>query len=368
MALTVAGSSPGKQVIEFTGNVAQLRDAFHAQIHKYQVNGATPLCHRQRPRHSCRARPCRRWIRLPQQLPPEKPCSHSWARPAYDPKTGTAKPQWTINGGAGYPTIGGVNFALAPGDFGVQYDLPNPALNSHYTGTTYDGSGETIAIINDSNVNIDLVNQFRTLFGLPANPPNVVIDGNDPGIDGINNPDGPNYDSGEAYLDVEWSGAVAPKATVDLVIGADTALEAGFFLAAEHAVYSNLAPIISVSFGECEANLGSTNQFVEQSLWEQAAAQGITVMVSTGDDGSAGCDPDSAGVRPERRSRQRLCLHALRRRRRRHRFLLHQLRQPSPLRISPPTGTPPARTPRTFPCLPPSPNSPGTTASSASMP
>jgi subtilase family serine protease len=290
----VAGVEPGKQVIEFTGSVAQLRNAFHAQIHKYQVNGSIHYAAANDPD-------------IPAALSPVvggfvtlnnfhlKSHARLLGEASYDPKTGTAKPQWTVNGGEGYPTIGGVNFALTPGDFGVQYDLPNPSLNSHYAGTTYDGTGETIAIINDSNVNIDLVNQFRTLFGLPANPPNVVIDGNDPGIDGINNPDGPNYDSGEAYLDVEWSGAVAPKATVDLVIGADTALESGFFLAAEHAVYSNLAPIISVSFGACELNLGSTNQFIDQSLWEQAAAQGTTVMVSTGDNGSAGCDnPDSS--------------------------------------------------------------------------
>ena len=70
-------------------------------------------------------------------------------------------------------------------------------------------------------------NQFRTLFSLPANPPQVIIDGNDPGVDGINNPDGPNYDSVEAYLDVEWSGAVAPNANMDLVVAADTEMEAG---------------------------------------------------------------------------------------------------------------------------------------------
>ena len=143
------------------------------------------------------------------------------------------------------------------------------------------GTGQTIAIINESNINIDLVNEFRTLFGLPANPPQVIIDGNDPGIDGINNPDGPNGDSVEAYLDVEWAGAVAPDATVDLVIGADTALESGLFLAAEHAVYGNVAPVISLSFGVCEADLRQPNQCLLNNLWEQAAAQGITVMVSS---------------------------------------------------------------------------------------
>ncbi len=60
----------------------------------------------------------------------------------------------------------------------------------------------------------------------------------------------------------------------------------------EHAVYGNVAPVISLSFGGCEAALGSTNSFMN-GLWEQAAAQGQTVMVSTGDNGSAGCDNDN---------------------------------------------------------------------------
>ena len=289
----VNGVEPGKQVLEFTGSVAQLRGAFHTQIRKYAVNGNMHYAAANDPQ-------------IPAALAPVvggfvslnnfRPQSHirMLGEASYDPKTGTAKPEWTVNGGEGYPTLSGVNFAITPGDFGVQYDLPNSALNSKYTGTTYDGTGQTIAIINEANINIDLVNQFRTLFGLPANPPNVIIDGNDPGVEGINNPDGPNYASGEAYLDVEWSGAVAPKATIDLVIAADTALESGLYLAAEHAVYGNVAPIISASFGACEADIGSTNQFIDQVLWEQAAAQGITVTVSTGDSGSAGCDnPDA---------------------------------------------------------------------------
>ena len=111
------------------------------------------------------------------------------------------------------------------------------------------------------------------------------------------NPDGPNYASVEAYLDVEWAGAVAPNATVNLVIGANTALENGLALAAEHAIYGNVAPIVSLSFGNCEATLGASGNAFWSQLWEQAAAQGITVLVSTGDSGSAGCDdPDSQDV------------------------------------------------------------------------
>ena len=279
---SVTRVNPGKQTIEFSGNVAQMRGAFHTQIHKYEVNGETHYANAGDPQipavvapvvggfvslNNFRARSYVKYL----------------GKAQYDPKTDHATPEWTVgSASAGY------TFVLAPGDFAVQYDL-----NPLYTAGT-NGSGQTIAIINESNVNIGLVNSFRSLFSLPANPPQVIIDGNDPGVDGINNPDGPNGASTEAYLDVEWAGAVAPDATVDLVIAADTALENGLILAAEHAVYSNVAPVMSVSFGLCENFLTPSGNSFLSALWEQAAAQGITVVVSTGDSGSAGCDNDNS--------------------------------------------------------------------------
>ena len=272
--------NPGRQTLEVTGSAAQFREAFHTQIHTYSVQGKTHYANAGDPQ-------------IPAALGPVfggfaslnnfslKSYSTLLGKAAYNPKSGRAKPQWTVDSDYGE------SFVLSPGDFAVQYDL-SPLYSA---GT--DGTGQTIAIINESNILASRVNDFRTLFGLPANPPQIIIDGNDPGVDGINNPDAPNGASGEAYLDVEWSGAVAPKATIDLVIAADTPLSSGLILAANHAVYGNVAPVMSLSFGNCEAALGSTNAYLSL-LWEQAAAQGITVVVSTGDNGSAGCDdPDS---------------------------------------------------------------------------
>jgi subtilase family serine protease len=70
----------------------------------------------------------------------------------------------------------------------------------------------------------------------------VIIDGSDPGVNGINNPYGQNGWAVEAYLDVEWAGAVAPGATIDLVTAADTALESGIILAAETPSTATLRP------------------------------------------------------------------------------------------------------------------------------
>lgn len=273
---TINKLEPGSQALDISGTVGQLQSAFHTQIRKYMVNGQLHYANAVDPQ-------------IPAALAPViggfaslnnfhyRHYAQQLGEATYDPSTGQAKASWTIGGGSfDYQTY---QFPLTPADFAIQYNVP----------TTLKGDGQTIAIVNESNINIYLVNQFRSLFGLPANPPQVIIDGNDPGVDGINNPDGPNYASVEAYLDVEWAGVAAPNATVDLVIAADTSLESGLALAAEHAVYSNVAPVISISFGQCELFNGSSNSFWN-ALWQQAAAQGQTVVVSSGDNGSAGCD------------------------------------------------------------------------------
>jgi subtilase family serine protease len=276
----VAKVNPGRQTIEFSGSVAQLRSAFHTQIHTYQVNGETHTANATDPEiPAALASVVGGFVSLNNFR--VKSHARVLGKAAYDRGTDRATPKWTWgNDSVGY------DFVLAPQDYAVQYDL-----TPLYTAGV-NGSGQTIAIVNESNIDIEEVNAFRSMFGLSVNPPQVIIDGNDPGVDGINNPDGANDASVEAYLDVEWAGAVAPGATIDLVIAADTELESGLIMAAEHAVYGNVAPIVSLSFGSCEASLGSENQFFS-ALWEQAAAQGITVIVSAGDSGSAGCDDDN---------------------------------------------------------------------------
>jgi subtilase family serine protease len=264
--------NPGRQTIEFTGNAGQFRDAFHAAIHRYQVNGKTHYANAANPDIPAALAPVVGGFVSLNNFP-AKSDAVSPGKASYQPATHQAKAEWT--NGSPYSLL------VAPADLAVQYDL-NPLYGSGVTGT-----GQSVAVINDSNIDVRLVNLFRSTFGLSLNPPQIIIDGNDPGIGGINNA-GPNGDTTEAYLDVEWSGAVAPNATIYLVIAQDTSAESGLYLAAERAVYSNIAPVISFPFGECEQYLGATNTFFN-NLWEQAAAQGITVVVAAGDTGSSGC-------------------------------------------------------------------------------
>ena len=177
------------------------------------------------------------------------------------------------------PTNSGNYYVLGPYDFATIYNVlalwqGNPAIN---------GSGQTIAIVGSSNINIQDVRDFRSLFGLSANDPQIIVNGADPGVTG-------GIDESEADLDTEWSGALAPNATIELVVSESTESTFGADLSAVYIVDNNLAPILSASYGSCEAALGDGGNAFYNALWGQGAAQGITILVATGDNGSAGCD------------------------------------------------------------------------------
>src|SRR6202043_3386472 len=113
-----------------------------------------------------------------------------------------------------------------------------------------------------SNINIADANAFRSIFGLPANPPHIIINngvaagGTDPGIQSCSTPTG---DECEAILDVEWAGAVAKGATIDLFVAATTNTAFGTDLSAQYIIntpsVAQAVGILGYSFGDCELDL-----------------------------------------------------------------------------------------------------------------
>jgi subtilase family serine protease len=91
----------------------------------------------------------------------------------------------------------------------------------------------------------------------------------------------------ETSLDVEWSHTVAPEAFIALVLGADASFT-NLDLAVLFAVETGLGPVISNSYGIGEIVLQSYDPqelIVENNIFETAAALGISVNFSSGDDG-----------------------------------------------------------------------------------
>ena len=270
--LQVTKVSAGRTIIEFSGTAGEVRGAFHTEMHSYRVNGETRFANATDPQIPAALAPV---VVGPVSLNNFPVKSHLLKLGSFfrSKETGETKPLTTI------PNCGPANcFGLGPADFATIYSSA-PLLG----GTPkIDGTGQTIAIVGESNINVADVTDFRTIFNLPQNfsASNILLDGPDPGM---------NPSEGESDLDVQWAGAVAPGATIDFVTSAPTETTAGIHLSALYIVENNLAGVMSESFGDCEQNIGTLNQFYN-SLWEQAAAQGITVVLSTGDGGSAGCD------------------------------------------------------------------------------
>ena len=266
------------QSIEFSGTVASTQTAFGTSIHQFQTKVAGTV-----ERHVANATP----VSIPSALSPlvqgllslndfrSKPLHTDFGKEIRnaDGKMVRVKGDATSTDGNG-----NFSYALAPAD-----------LNKIYNATSLpagiDGTGVSISVIGRAEINLTDLQTFRQIFALPANDPNILITGPDPG-NNISN------DAGESTLDLEWAGAVAPKATLNFVIAASTDTTDGIALSSLYAVENVISPILTVSYGSCEMHNGPSGNLFWNSLWQQAAAEGISVFVATGDGGAAICDAD----------------------------------------------------------------------------
>lgn len=92
--------------------------------------------------------------------------------------------------------------------------------------------------------------------------------------------------AGEITLDVEWSHAIAPDATIDLVL-AKNSQDVNLLAVTKYAVDNDLGDVLSQSFGEAESCADPALLAQEHQLYLQAAKEGISVFASSGDQGAA---------------------------------------------------------------------------------
>jgi hypothetical protein len=265
----------GRTILEFSGSASQVQETFHTAIHKYIVNQEQHWANANDPLVPVALTPAvagvlslHNFLKTPQLHVSKEPIAakiHPGGRPAI--------------------TFSDGNHGLAPADFATIYSSVN-------AGAT--GNGITIGIIGRSNlysVNSPAqdISQFRSsqTFNLCCGGFNIVLNGPDPGDLG-------GGEEGEATLDTTWSGAVAPGATVDLVVSASTNTTDGIDLSEVFIIENNFADVMTESFSGCEAFSTSAEAAGVSALAEQAAAQGITYFVSSGDAGAEGCDDPNA--------------------------------------------------------------------------
>ena len=259
----------GRNVVQFSGTVDQVRNAFHTDVHRYAVRGKEYFANSSDPQIPDALAPVVKGLVSLNNFP-RKPLAHRKGIFVRNPETGAIRPEFTLE------TTSGNYYAIGAGDFAKIYNTKG-LLDA---GTN--GSGQTIAIIGRTQIRLQDVIDFRNMFGLGPGDNSIVVVGEEPGI----YPD----DEVEAAIDMQWANAAAPGATVKLVIADGTMTTDGIDLAAQYVVEHNMSSVLSLSYGVCESAIGAAGVQHMSDLWMQAAAQGITVVVATGDNGSAGCD------------------------------------------------------------------------------
>jgi subtilase family serine protease len=252
---TIHEAPESRNWLAFTATARQLREAFNLRIHEYVVNGEVHYAAANEP-----------------SVPAEFEHLVLGFRSLHNfrAKSRIIRPRLTDN------TTN--THALAPDDIATIYNVRG-AYSSSLTG-----AGQKIAVVGQTDFQLQDIRAFRAAAGLSASDPQVIL------VPGVTDPGIVDSDVDEASLDVEWAGAVAKDATVLYVNSDDVLLKS-----LPYAVSQNVAPVVSISYGDCEANWTVADRNTLIATAQQANAQGMTIAVASGDGGAADCDSDFAG-------------------------------------------------------------------------
>ncbi len=257
--------SRGRTLIEFSGTASQVETALHTSIHRYVVDGESHWANASDPQ-------------IPAALAPVISgivSLHDFRKRHLSVRSDQMASRTVSPAASPAVTFSDGSHALGPADFGVIYNV---------SGSGMTGTGVTIGVIARTNISsVNDIDTFRSIFGLTQNDPQIVLNGPDPGVVSAD-------EEGEAVLDATWSGAVAPNAAVKLVVSESTNAADGIFLSEFYIIDNNLADVMTESFISCEAGVPSNEASAIESVAEQAAAQGITYLVASGDAGPDSCD------------------------------------------------------------------------------
>jgi hypothetical protein len=264
---TVKNVAPSRNAITFSGKAWQVESTFNTQLHKYQLGTET---------HFANATE----LSLPAGLATvvSNVRGLSNFRPKPQSITKSSNPDFTSS------TTG--THILSPGDWATIYNV-TPIYTAGYTG-----SGMHIGIAGQTYIPQSDIDAFRTAAGLGATQLNMVCISttNCTGTAGENFNDIP-----EADVDVEWAGGIAKNATVDFIYasGADPnlgAIDALIYAITTYQVNGKVVPVLSMSYANCEPDIGTAAANAYEPYFEQASTQGQTIMNSAGDQGAAACD------------------------------------------------------------------------------
>jgi hypothetical protein len=274
----------GRDAVTFSGSAAQVQSAFKTGIHSYDVNGK---------------------MHFANSTPPMIPVAMSGIVGGFR-GLHNFFPRPQLRNHPDYSVTGSSSHFLAPGDLATIYNV-----NPLYALTpTIDGSNEKLVIVGQTDIYLADINDYRGDFGLATIPSSssscapsttsgevgvvtapcdttnfqyvIPETGSDPGLSP--------GDISESDLDIEVSGSIARNAQIIFVTSSGGVGDSWSW-----AIDQNLAPVISISYGLCEAFNTSPPLSTEDDVFQKAASFGISVFAASGDAGAAVCDGDAYG-------------------------------------------------------------------------
>ncbi len=281
---TVNSVYPNGVVIDFSGTAGQVKETFHTSVHHLNVNGVRHIANLSNPQIPEALGPAIAGIASLHDFFPQKMTR------ARTGKAITAKAAGKRGARPDYDgTYDGQAFeAVVPADLATIYDF-NPLFAQGITG-----SGQTVVVIEDTNLyRTSDWNTFRTAFDLSQYTSGSLSTQHPAPASGTTNCFSPGItsDDSEAILDAEWASAAAPGAAIVVASCANTGVTSGLFIAAQNLVNASAPPsIVSISYGQCEAENGAAMNASLNSLFQQAVAEGVSIFVAAGDEGAASCD------------------------------------------------------------------------------
>jgi subtilase family serine protease len=254
---TVDSVSRSKNRITFSGTVEQVEATFGTEMHYYKVEGET---------HFAPSKD----VSVPAALSSLVLAVTNLSTFRPKPHVRFKGPQPVVN--PNFTSGQSGSHFLTPKDIATIYDI-TPAYNAGYNG-----AGQSIAVVGQSDIVMTDIENFQTAAGFTPvrDPVRVLASSTAPPI--------VSGDEAESDIDLEYTSTIANGATIYFVYSA-----AGAFDAITYAVQNKTAPIISVSYGLCETALGSSGYSTYNSTLAQAASQGQSVIVASGDAGSTDC-------------------------------------------------------------------------------
>jgi subtilase family serine protease len=283
-------------LIDFSGTAGMVRDTFHTEIHNIvDAQGNKHIANIADPQVPAALAPVITGVVRLHDFAPHplavaagqatRDSSGKWTRA--NAAGNGVKSDFSTNCPASLCNYSQTLNIVAPADFATIYN-ETPLLTA---GTPITGKGQTIVMLEDSDMQAADFASFRAAF-IPSSYTGKLLQTHP----GCTDP-GTSADEVEAAIDAEWAGAIAPDATVESASCLSTNVAFGGLIALQNLLNTQGSPsIYNLSFGECETDLGYAEDAAFNATYQQAAAQGDSVFVASGNSAGDSCDGEGAAA------------------------------------------------------------------------